>query len=372
VNLLHRYLFRELAFAAAAAVALFGVILLAGNAMKDLLALIGDGRLSLGRGVSLIAMLAPFVVTYALPMGVITGILLTLGRLSAQNEITAMRTAGVGLTRIGAPVLLLAVLGVVISLFVNFEYGPRAKGEYRRLVAELGQQDPLSLVVPRQFIRGFAGFVVYVDRREGDVLHDVWVWKLNKQRTIEFVAHGERGLVSYREERNELLLELNNGWLHREPLDLKGSFAPNPGGQIVPIPIPLSELFKRKVFQQKPSMMDISELVAERKRLRASEVAADRKRLRDVEMTIHENAALAFSVLSLALVGVPLGIQTRRTETSANLGLALLLTMVYYCLLVAATWVKDKPDFHAEYLLWLPNLAFQALGGWMWWRLGKN
>jgi lipopolysaccharide export LptBFGC system permease protein LptF len=52
--------------------------------------------------------------------------------------------------------------------------------------------------------------------------------------------------------------------------------------------------------------------------------------------------------------------------------MALLLTMVYYSLLIAATWLKDKPDFHAEYLLWLPNITFQALGGWMWWRLGRN
>jgi lipopolysaccharide export system permease protein len=374
VNLLHRYLFRELVFAATAAVVLFGVILLAGNAMKDLLTLIADGRLSLGRAASMVAMLVPFVFTYALPMGVITAILLTLGRLSAQNEITAMRTAGVGLTRIGAPVLLLAIGGVVISLLVNFEYGPRAKGEYRRLVSELGQSDPLSLVVPRQFIRGFSGFVIYVDRREGDVLHDVWVWKLDKQRTLEFVAHGDRGEVDYREQDNLLQLNLHNGWLQPDPLDLKGSFLPNPGGQIVPVAIPLSELFKRKVFQKKPSMLTFRELVEERERLRAlpEPTTAEKKRRRDIEMTVHENAAMAFSVFSLALVGVPLGIQTRRTETSANLGLALLLTMIYYCLLVTATWLKDKPDFHAEYMLWLPNISFQMLGGWMWWRLGRN
>jgi lipopolysaccharide export system permease protein len=212
VNLLHRYLFRELALAALASVALFGVILLAGNAIKDLLGLIADGRLSLGRGAQMIAMLGPFVITYALPMGMLTAILLTLGRVSAQNEITAMRCAGVGLSRIGAPVLLMAVAGVVVSLFVNFEYGPRAKADYRRMVSELGQRDPLSMVVPRQFIRGFAGYVIYVDRKEDDVLHGVWVWKLDKQRNIDLIAHGERGSVTYRAEANELLLELRNGW----------------------------------------------------------------------------------------------------------------------------------------------------------------
>ncbi len=372
MNLLHRYLFRELALAALAAVVLFGVILLAGNAIKDLLGLIADGRLSLGRGARMIAMLGPFVVTYALPMGVLTAVLLTLGRVSAQNEITAMRSAGVGLVRIGAPVLLLAIGGVVISLFVNFEYGPRAKGDYRRMVAELGQRDPIGMVVPRQFIRGFSGYVIYVDRKENDVLHDVWVWKLDKQRNIDLVAHGEQGAVGYREDRNELLLELRNGWGQGAPLDMKGSIMPRTAGGIVPIGIPLAELFKRKAFQKKTSMMTFGELVQERARLRTSVTPAEQKRLRDVEMTIHENAALAFSVLSLALVGVPLGIQTRRTETSANLGLALVLTMAYYFMLIAATWLKDNPALHAEYLLWVPNLTFQALGGWMWWRLGRN
>lgn len=371
MNLLHRYIFRELTFAALASVVLFGAILLAGNA-KDLLVLIADGRLPVERGGRMILMLVPFVFTYALPMGVITGILLTLGRLSAQHEITAMRTAGIGLTRIGAPVLLFALIGVFISLLINFEYGPRAKGEYRRMVAELGQHDPLSLIVPRQFIRGFHGFVIYVDSRDDMVLHDVWVWKLGRQRELEFIAHGEEGAITYRENENQLLLELRDGWVHNDPLDLKGTFAPNPGGQVVPIGIELSELFKRKAFRKKPSMLTFRELIDERARLRPSTDTAERLRLREVEMTIHENAALAFSVLSLALVGVPLGIQTRRTETSANLGLALFLTMAYYCMLLAAGWMKDRPELHAEYMLWLPNLVFQVLGGWMWWRLGRT
>ena len=102
------------------------------------------------------------------------------------------------------------------------------------------------------------------------------------------------------------------------------------------------------------------------------EVPEDVARLHDVRMNLHEKGALAFSVLSFALVAVPLGIQTRRKETSANLGIALGMMLVFYFGLTAVSWLGRRPELHPELLLWVPNLAFQLTGAWMWWQLGRN
>jgi lipopolysaccharide export system permease protein len=136
--------------------------------------------------------------------------------------------------------------------------------------------------------------------------------------------------------------------------------------------IPMGEVFKRRVFEQKPSWMDFGELMQERTRLAGSDDPKDLRRLQEVKMTLHERGSMAFSALSFAFIAVPLGIQTRRKETSANLGLALALILLFYAGITAVGWLDRRPELHPEILLWVPNLSFQVLGGWMWWRFGRN
>src|SRR6185312_7223271 len=135
VTLLDRYIFKSMLFTCAAAVGLFAFIVIVPNIARDLLAYVLSGQLTLGSFAKLVLLLFPFAITYALPMGMLTGVLLTLGRLSADSEITAMRAAGLGLARIARPVIFLAALGVALGLYFNLDSMPRARVEYHR---ELG------------------------------------------------------------------------------------------------------------------------------------------------------------------------------------------------------------------------------------------
>ena len=115
------------------------------------------------------------------------GVLLTLGRLSADSEITAMRAAGLSVWRIARPVVLLGVLGTVLGLYMNFEAMPRARTQYQRELAETVRSNPLSFVVPRTFIRDFSDRVIYVGDKQGNVLSEVWVWELDAQQRVQYV-----------------------------------------------------------------------------------------------------------------------------------------------------------------------------------------
>ncbi|HXN34668.1 MAG TPA: LptF/LptG family permease, partial [Opitutaceae bacterium] len=162
MNLLDRHLFRSILGTCFAAVCLFAFVLMAGNIIRDLLGPLLSGQLSLLAFARLVLLLIPFVISYALPLGMLTAVLLTLGRLSSDSEITAMRAAGMSIPRIAAPVLVLAGLGVVLGLRVNFESMPRAKIQYEREFAAAVRANPLSFIVPKTFIREFPGVVVYV------------------------------------------------------------------------------------------------------------------------------------------------------------------------------------------------------------------
>ena len=111
MNLLDRHIFVSVITTCAAAVGLFAFVVALPNVVRELLGPLLSGTISIGGFLRLIWLIFVFAVSYALPMGVLTGVLLTLGRLSADSEITAMRAAGLSVTRIARPVVLLGLAG---------------------------------------------------------------------------------------------------------------------------------------------------------------------------------------------------------------------------------------------------------------------
>src|ERR1041384_725374 len=124
--------------------ALFGFVLALGNAVKDLLPI--ANQVSVESLAELVLLLIPFVISYALPMGILTGVLLALGRLSADHEVTAMRAAGLSLRRIARPLFLLGALGAALGLYINFETMPWARVEYHHVIAAALRANPLSFI----------------------------------------------------------------------------------------------------------------------------------------------------------------------------------------------------------------------------------
>lgn len=378
MNLLDRYIFRSVLLSCTAAVLLLAFVLMLGNVLRDLLTPVLAGQLALSKFLSLTALLVPFAASYALPMGMLTGILLTLGRLSADSEITAMRAAGISLPRLTRPVFLLASLAAAVSLYINFEAMPHAKVVYERDLTAALHANPLNLIVPRTFIRQFPGYVLYIGDKQQGGLKDFWLWQLNSDHeVIRFVRAGS-GRVDYDERTNQIRLVLANAQV--ETLDPKApeDFGPSPSIATFevsdPVPLSLDSIFGRMVLKQKLAWMTYAELRSPRGLAQAmkDENGVLPRALMKIALTIQEKFTLAFAVISFALIGVPLGIQVSRRETSANLGLAVSLALAYYFLTVMVGWLDRHPEYRPDLLLWAPNLIFVVLGVWLFRRLSRN
>ncbi|TVR52330.1 MAG: YjgP/YjgQ family permease [Puniceicoccaceae bacterium] len=376
--LLHRYIFRSVFATCFFSVALVSFVLLTGNAIRDIIMLLADGQLGLWMTVRLLAILFPYVFSYALPLGMLAGILLVLGRISAQHEVTAMRSAGIGVLQMTSPILLLAVLGTALSLTVNFYFGPQARTSYREELTTAIRENPLGFIVERTFVRQFPGYVLYVGERDGRQLQDFWIWELDEAQRVRNFLRAETGYFDFDEETNSLILVLQRGQSEfRHPQEPENFARPRPAlaFERASIQLPLDRIFGGESFRRKLSWMTFGELRAEAAALQTPEAAARpeaRHQLLQVRMATQEKFAMAFSVLAFALLAVPLGIRVQRKETSANLALAVALAMGYYFLLIAIGWLDRYPALRPDLLLWLPNLLFQGLGIFLWWRLGRN
>ena len=385
MNLLDRHIFRSILTTAMAAVALFAFVLAAGNVIRDLLGPLLSGQLPILSFGRLVLLLIPFVVSYALPLGMLTGVLLTLGRLSSDSEVTAMRAAGLSLPRIARPALLLALLGVVLALRVNFESMPWARVQYHRELAVAIRANPLSYLRPKTFIREFPGYVVYVGSmdsgsKDGSNVRDFWLWQLDNERRVIRFVRAESGRVEYDEAANDFIVTLTNARVDEHDRKALDDFTQplrvNTFGQVDPVRLSLSKYFGSESVHQKLQWMTYDELLAERDRVASEVVPAGGERqharnLMKVSLTIQDKINMALAVFSFAFVGVPLGIKVSRRETSANLGVAVLLALAYYFLIVVVGWLDQHPEYRPDLLLWAPNVIFMAIGAWLLTRLDR-
>ncbi len=379
MNLIHRHIFANVVLTGAAPVGLFTFVLILGNAVKDLMPHIIAGQLGPEMLVYLVALMVPVMFSYALPMGMLTGVLLVLGRMSSDREITALRASGLSVAWLSAPILFSALLGVVATLAINFEFMPRAKVAYETRLAQAVGQNPLSFIIPRTFIRDFPDRIIYVGEKQGDLLKDIWFWDLDKQKRVIRSGRAAMGWVRFDEAHGKLVLSLD--YAQAEVHDSKDPEDPakvRSGGATdhVTVDLLLDKLTGRKTVNVKSKWLTFSQLIGEWRRLGRPDPAVpaeDRAKQRmRIQVTLHEKFATAFSVLSFALIAIPLGIKVSRKETSANLGLALALAMAYYFGTIVVSWVDGHPALRPDLLMWLPNLGFQALGFWMFYKVDRS
>jgi lipopolysaccharide export system permease protein len=382
VNLLDRHIFKSVLLTCAGAVALFALILGLGNAIKDLLQPVLAGQLPLETSVKLVLLLVPFVISYALPLGMLTGVLLTLGRLSADSEITAMRAVGLSLFRIARPVIILGVLGAALGLYVNFDSMPWARVEYHRELAAAVRANPVRIIVPKTFINRFPGFLLYVGEKQGTDLRDFWLWKMNKIGQVEQFVRAESGSIVFDEANTELVLTLTRTTVETRDEEMPENFSEYPkiasSETLGPYHLSIDRLFGADTgVKQKLPWMNYRELHAEETRVTAEPFAPEKARdharaVMKVKLTIQDKINTAVAVLSFALVAVPLGIRVSRRETSANLGVAVLLALGYYFLTVMVGWLDRHPEYRPDLLLWVPNLIFISLGIWLFARIERR
>jgi lipopolysaccharide export system permease protein len=259
LNILDRHIFKSALFTCLAAVALFAFMMVAGNIVRDLLGPGLSGQISLEATGRLILLLIPLGITYGLPMGMLTGVLLTLGRLSADNEITAMRSCGISLPRIASPLIVLGLLGAASGIPVNFESMPRARTQYDRELSAALRADPIGLVAPRTFIRDFPGFVAYVSGKQGSELEDVWLWQLDSDRRVTRFVHAATGQLTYDEAQNELVLTLTQAHVEtrneKNPEDFTEANPIAYFGKVEPTRLSLERIFGRVGPRQKLAWM---------------------------------------------------------------------------------------------------------------------
>ncbi len=366
MRLLDRHVLTETVVAGGAATGAFVFVMVAGNILTQVSSAIATGRVSGWEGLELVGLLFPGVLPYALPLGLLTGVLIAFGRMSSQQELTAMKASGRSLGRIARPALLFAGALAVLSAWLNLEVAPYCNTEYRRLLVGSAKDNPASVIVPGKLNRQFPGMVIRAAERDGEVLRDFWLWSVDEHGRLTQAIHArEARLAPAINNKGEGILRvtLTDARLEKrqagdENFDRPSSFTTAGTTQLE---FPASGIFKDGGnFQRKLRWLTTSELLdAMDKGWQVPEKATLKEKERGQMLAttqLMSHLAGAFSVFSLAFLAVPLAVRVGRSETFVNAAVALGVALSYYLLTSMAAYVKD-PDLRPDLLIWLPNVA---------------
>ena len=374
VRLLDRHVLTETAVAGGAATGAFVFVLVASNILNQVSGAVASGRVSGWEGLELITLLIPGVLPYALPLGLLTGVLLAFGRMGSQHEITAMKAGGLSLGRIARPALFLAGACALLSAWLNLEVSPAANTEYRRLLVGSAKDNPASVIVPGQLNRQFPGMVIRASARDGEVLRDFWLWRVDDRgRLVQTVHAREARLARAVSKAGEgvLRITLTDARLDTRPTGDQTFLQPSSFATAVTstLEFPASGIFKDgDNFQRKLRWLTTEELLVAIDKgweVPADADAATLARGRMVAKTqLMAHLASAFSVFSLAFLAVPLAVRVGRAETFVNAAVALVIALSYYLLSSMAAYVKD-PALRPDLLVWVPNVIVVAAAWWL-------
>ncbi len=320
----------------------------------------------INKGVSLIAVskillyYIPILLGYTLPVACLVTVLLTFGRMSAENEILAMRASGVYLRRLLTPLIM---MGIVLSLVVhilNDRVIPVAYDAQTRVFQETGSQNPIALLEPGSFINAFDKYIVFIYRIDNDRLYGVRIYQPQANKPTRTIIAQEGEFVKV-PNQDKVLLKLING-TSDEP-DLK-----NPNNfyklnfQNSFITMDLSK--KRTKADKKPKAMTLRELEQKIHEFRALLIDPS-----PLVAEYHRRLAWSLTPLLFILLGFPFAVITHRRAKSANILFAILFAAPYYLSSLACQGMATQNVMNPALTMWIPDMVLGLIVLFMNWRL---
>ncbi len=382
-TILHRMIFWELVRVfLLALVTLTGLFLLAG-----LVAEATQRGLSPTQVLMVIPLVAPNALPYTIPTAALFATCVVYGRLSHDNEITAIKAAGVHLGRLVAPSVLLGLLAGGGTLALYYDFIPRTHLMLRTQVFADVEELLYGLLKKQGTLRDNkmkVPFAMWVRQVQGRRLIDAIIKKLEEKGDgYSFVARAREAQIHYLPDRNMISVDLVNVSTFGENNVFKGNL-----NEPEPFEIPLPPSFQPSSYQPRPSdltwvqllqrRVDIRDEVREayaqaanppvkdlppEQRARAEEAfraipALKVREQNNLEVELNARPALAVGCLCFALIGGPVGIWFSRADyLSAFVSCFLPTVFVYYPLLLCGTNLAKEGRLPAAVGLWLANGA---------------
>ncbi|OUN01045.1 MAG: hypothetical protein BAA04_07595 [Firmicutes bacterium ZCTH02-B6] len=348
LRLIDRYILREFLWPFAGCVAGFSVILVSGL-LFELTDLILVKRIAWQVVLRMLLYRLPGLVVVSLPVGALFGVLLALGRLVRDNELTVMRAAGIRFSRLSACLIIACILVSGVAYLLNEKIVPWTNHRYQTLVREAVLKDPVPAVQEQVFFRDADGNVFYVRKVDtaASRLTDVMIYQPAGRAFPRLITARQGVFTEHMWHLEDVVTrEIGaDGFVEREvraeTLDFPMTESPVAffGSQRTTDEMNREELAEHiRLFQR--SGIDVTPFLVD----------------------YHIKLALPFASLVLALTAAPLSLWGGRHGWVFGLGASVGLAFLYYTMVALFRSLGNNGALPPLAAAWLGNLLFTALG----------
>lgn len=351
-----RYLGKQVLFGTIYGVLVLSLVLVLGSLFKEIRGLLVEQKAPPLLLLRFIISVLPFSLMFTIPWGFLTAVLLVFGRLSTDHEVTAFRVAGLSLVRLALPVFFIGALLSGVCLYLNVNVVPLAKASVAELLLEQAKKDPRSLLDPGKVQAQLRSKKLFVEEKDAEGLVGFHFYQLQnedeegKEGLQRAYVHAERAMFKVDNEKKQISLRLLNAFFEAKQAD--GTIDLGLSGAAEPLVLP----YDWKPPRTKANSMTNEEI---RAYLRENPDLEKQKKV-DFQAEITKRFSFSMACFSFAFVAVPLGLKSRRKDTSTGLVISILLGAGYFLFSVFAAEVKS--DLGATFALWLPNVLCILVG----------
>jgi LPS export ABC transporter permease LptG/LPS export ABC transporter permease LptF len=302
----------------------------------------------------------PAVLIFSLPLSYLIGLLIGFSGLSGENQIVAMRACGVPIRAMLRPILALGVVIGMITGVLSLVVLPKTNYVFNEIKRRISVRAATSQVQPRVFNEEFPGIVFYLD----DLAVDKQRWSKvflvdNTDARSPRTMLAQEGTWISDAADSRLQLQLQNGTIYEYKPD-------NPGKDNVSvfnktdIPIEfnraaLTQSDENPAREKKPLEKDTWEL------WRENPAVAPENRL-EQQIELHRRLAIPFAVLPFSLLGLSLGISTKKGGRTYGFVLSLGLVLLFYTLFFNGIRIARIGTVPPWLGLWEANVILTLLG----------
>lgn len=364
------YVLRELGQYAGIGLLAVGSVMLSQRILRELNDMAGIG-IGVTDTLQLMTYLLGMLAAYAIPVAFLFGILVAMGRMSSDSEVTAMRALGISLGQLVVPVTGVALLVALSTGALLSMVEPQARRDLRGFLGDVATRGGLIEEGAFNELDTTGKRLLFVDGRGDDNELEGVLISDRTDPVKPFTVVANRGKFEFVKEDAEARIRLYDGDIHFERPDAA------------------DDSYQRISFKEFEYAFDLSGVVGSGKdRIRPREMTNGeirgvlgewdvtgkapkwvRVKSRDrYEIQLHRRFALPVAPLLFALVGIPLGLQRSRGARSWGVLLCVALVFVYYALLSAGEYLAEEAIAPAAVSLWLPNLVFGVVAAFLLYR----
>ena len=356
-RLINGYILKEIAVPFCTILLVLTFVLLMGRILQlmDLMINKGIAFTDIAR---LMILLIPSFLVFTIPISLLMAILIGLGRLSGDNEITVLKMSGVSLYQLSLPVACAALAAFVMTATTSLFLVPFGNLASRNLLYDMAKQKASIGIREKVFIDDFQGILLYAERIsvQGDFLEGVLISDNRITREPSTIIARRAYLIS-NPDTMVITLRLEDGSMHTVDAGLKNYRKMDFRFYDVRLDLAASLSEKKEVDAKSGAEMTIAELVAKLRSLGIKDEA-----LREMAIELNKKLTIPLSCLVFALIGVPVGIRAHRSVRSRGFAIGLALVLAYYLLRLGGEALVETGSLSPVIGTWTPNAIFAVAG----------